>query len=88
MKGNKDIISCINSSTKYEITLGYHSRIKLKGKVVVPVPTKENQWKNIHDVYYVPHLKHNLISVCQLMEHDYNVIFQWENYYVDNKTSH
>ena len=31
--------------------------------------------KNIYDVYYVPNLKHNLLSVGQLIEHGYNVIF-------------
>jgi len=40
------------------------------------VLTKQDQKKNIHDVYYIPNLKHNIISVRQLMENGYDVIFK------------
>lgn len=76
MTGNKDLISCIDTSTNSEITLGDDSRVKAQGKGIVPILTKQNQRKEIHDVYYVPNLKHNLISVGQLMEHGYDIIFK------------
>jgi hypothetical protein len=31
--------------------------------------------KNIPDVYYVPNIKHNLLSIGQLMAHGYDVNF-------------
>jgi hypothetical protein len=41
----------------------------------VSVLTKQDEVKNIYDVYYVPNLKHNLLSVGKLMQHGYDVIF-------------
>ena len=49
------------------------------------VLTKENKHKTIHGVYYVQHLKHNIISVGQLMEHGYGVIFQGRTCYIYGK---
>ena len=40
------------------------------------VLTKQNHKKDIHDVCYVIYLKHNLISVEQLMEHGYYILFK------------
>jgi sarcosine oxidase delta subunit len=76
MTGNKDLISCMDTSIKSEITLGDDSQVKSLGKGIVYVLSKQNQKKDIHDVYYVPNLKHNLISVGQLMEHGYDVLFK------------
>ena len=77
-----DLISCINGSIKSEITLGDLSCMKDKGKGIVPILTKQNSEKYIHDVYYVPQLKHNLITIGKLTEHDYNVIFQVTSCYI------
>jgi len=41
--------------------------------------------KYIPNVYYVPHLKHNLISVGKLMKHGYDVIFQDNTCYIYEK---
>jgi hypothetical protein len=76
MTGNKELISSIDTSIKSEITLGDDSQVKALGKGIVYVLTKQDQKKDIHDVYYVPNLKHNLISVGQLMEHGYDVLFK------------
>ena len=36
---------------------------------------KQGEVKNISDVYYVPNIKHNLLSVGKLMVHGYDVNF-------------
>ena len=41
----------------------------------MPVLSKQSEEKNIYDVYYVPNLKHNLLSIGQLMAHGYDVTF-------------
>jgi hypothetical protein len=76
MKGNKDLLSCIYSSISSNITLGNDSLVKVKGKGTVPILTKQNVKKDIHNVYHVPDLTHNLLSVGQLIEHGYKVLFE------------
>ena len=85
MLDNKYLISCIDASIKSEITLGDHSRTKYEGKCIVLTLTKQNQKKNIHNIYYVPHLKNNVNNVGQLKENNCNVIFQWTTCYIYEK---
>jgi hypothetical protein len=76
MIGNKYLISCIDSSISSYITLGNDSLVHVQGKGIVPILTKQNVKKDINNVYYVPDLKHNLLSVGQLIEHGYKVVFE------------
>jgi transposase InsO family protein len=63
MTGNKYLLSCIDSSISSNITLGNDSLVKFQGKGIVPILTKQNENKDINNVYHVPDLKHNLLSV-------------------------
>jgi hypothetical protein len=76
MAGKKKIFSCISSSLSLDITLGDDSLVKFQGKGTLPIFTKHDVKKDIHDVYHVPNMKHNLLSVGQLIEHGYKVIFE------------
>jgi hypothetical protein len=76
MTGNKELLSCIDSSISSDITLGNDYLVKVQGKGTVPILTKQNVKKDIYNIYYVPYLKHNLISVGQLIEHGYKVLFE------------
>jgi hypothetical protein len=60
----------------YDITLGNDYLVKFQGKGTVPILTKHNVKKDINNVYHVPDLKHNLLSVGQLIEHGYKVLFE------------
>jgi hypothetical protein len=75
MTSNKDLLSCIDSSISSDFTLGNDSIVKVQGKGIVPILTKQNIKKDIHNVYHVPNLKHNMLSVGQLIEHGYKVLF-------------
>jgi transposase InsO family protein len=79
MIGNKDLLSCIDSSISFDITLGNDSLVKVQGKGTVPILTKQNEKKDINNVYHVLDLKHNLLSVGQLIEHGYKVLFKGES---------
>ena len=46
------------------------------GKGRVNILTKKGEKKYISDVYFVPSLKHNLMSIGQLMQKGYNVFFK------------
>jgi hypothetical protein len=67
MTGKKDLLSYIDSSIFYDITLGNDSLVKFQGKGTLLILTKQNVKKDINNVYHVPNLKHNLLSVGQLI---------------------
>jgi hypothetical protein len=76
MTGNKDLFSSLDSSVTSQIKLGDDYQKKVVGKGIIYVLTKQDEKKDIHDVYYVPGLRHNLMSVGQMNEHGYKVIFE------------
>ena len=76
MIGNKELLSCLDSSMSSDIILGNDHLVKVQGKGTVPILTKQNVKKNICNVYHVPDLKHNLLSVGQLIEKGYKVLFE------------
>ena len=75
MTGNKSLFSSLDSSVVTNIQLGDDSLVLAKGKGIIPVLTKQNEKKFIHEVFYVPHLNVNLISIGQLLQNQYDVRF-------------
>ena len=53
----------VDSFVVTNIKLGDDFLVPSKGKGIVPILTKKNEKKFIHDVFYVLHLKVNLISI-------------------------
>jgi hypothetical protein len=47
MTGNKDLLSCIDSSISSDITLGDDSLVQVQGKGTVPILTKQDVKKDI-----------------------------------------
>jgi hypothetical protein len=76
MTGNKELLSCIDSSISSDITLGNDYLVKFQGKGTIPILTKHNVKKDINNAYHVPDMKHNLLSVGNLIEHGYKVLFE------------
>jgi hypothetical protein len=76
MTGNKELLSCLDSSISSDITLGNDHLVKVQGKGTIPILTKQNVKKDICNVYHVPDLKHNFLSVGQLIEKGYTVLFE------------
>ena len=63
---NKNLVVNLDESVKTEVKLGTNKAVDVDGKGVVNIQTKQGESKTISEVYYVPGLKHNLISVGQL----------------------
>jgi len=86
MTGNKGLFSSLASYVTSQIKLGDDYQKKVLGKGVVSVLTKQDEKKDIHDVYCVPSLRHNLMSVGKMNEHGYKVILKvpsvqsWKNH--------
>jgi hypothetical protein len=75
MTGNKELFEDLDTSVKSQIKLGNDNIVEVMGKGAINVITKTGK-KTIPDVYFVPGLKHNLISVGQLTQKGYRVSFE------------
>lgn len=71
MCGNKDIFSVLDESFRTIIRFGDNSIISVIGKGDVQIRSKDNTLQTISNVFYVPDLKSNLLSVGQLQEKGY-----------------
>jgi hypothetical protein len=56
--------------------LGNDSKVRFNGKGVIHVYAKNDERRKIDDVYYVPGMKCNMLSVGQLIEKKYRVFFK------------
>jgi len=71
-----EIFSNLDESVQFEVTLRIDNKVSVMGKGRVNILTKKGQKKYISDVYFVLGLKHNLISIGQLMKKGYNIFFK------------
>ena len=65
--------------------MGIDKTMEVDGKGVVNILTRQGESKTISEVYYVPSLKHNLLSVGQLTQKGYKVIFQGQECVIYDK---
>eukprot|EP00253_Pinus_taeda_P036285 PITA_36285 len=75
MTGNIALFSALDKNMKSEFTLGTDSKVSVMGKGEVKIFTKQGERKTIADVYYVPGMRCNLLSIGQLFQKGYNVFF-------------
>ena len=66
MTRNISMFSMLDENVKSQVTLGTYSKIYVIGKGIVNVLTKKGEKKSISDVYYVPGMKCNFLSIGQL----------------------
>ena len=63
MTENKEVFSSLDTRIQSEVKLGNDSKVKVNSKNVIVVYAKNGKRRTIHDVYYVPGLMCNLLSV-------------------------
>ncbi|PHT36714.1 hypothetical protein CQW23_24414 [Capsicum baccatum] len=73
MCGRMELFVELDESVNGRVTFGDDSQIDVKGKGKVMITQKNGEKKYITDVYYVPALKSNIISIGQLCELGYEV---------------
>lgn len=76
MTRNKFMFSSLDVSVITKVKLGDNHLVDVHGKGIIYVMSKHNEVKEILHVYHVNGLKHNLISVGQLTQNGYQVIFK------------
>lgn len=76
MTGNLEMFSSLDNNIKSDVTLGNDNKVEVKGKGNINILTKKGEKKHITDVYFVPGLRHNLMSIGQLVQKGYRVSFK------------
>ena len=76
MSGNASLFSSIDNTFKSKIRMGNNGTIPIVGKGSIMVCTKQGEKKEIHNVYFSPGMKHNLMSVGQLIQNGYKVLME------------
>ena len=71
------MFSSLDEIVKYDVTLCNKNKVEVKEKEKgnINILTKKREKKHIIDVYFVPSLKHNLLSIRQLAQKCYRVFF-------------
>ena len=76
MSGNECLFSFIDKTFKSEIKMGNNGTIPIVGKRSIMVHTKQGEKKEIQNVYFAPGMKHNLMSVGQLIQNGYSALMK------------
>ena len=79
MTRDEEAFLSINNCITTKVKMGNGSLVDAKGKGTISI-NKKGCGKQIHDVIYVPDMEENLLSVGQLMESGYPLVFR-DNYF-------
>jgi hypothetical protein len=71
MCGSKSLFSHLNEEFHTTVSFGDHSKVNVMGKGDIQIRTKKDTIETIPNVFYIPDLKSNLLSLGQLQEKGY-----------------
>lgn len=74
MTDKGEMLSSLDHSYKSSIRLGDNKSLTVAAKGVMEVATNEVK-ERVYDIYYTPNMKHNLLSVRQIIERNYKLVF-------------
>ena len=75
MTGEKSLLSAVDHSYKSSVRLGNEKRLEILGKGEMQVLTKKGTMK-VKNIYYTPKLKQSLLSIGQMLEKNYKLVFE------------
>ncbi|KAI9156917.1 hypothetical protein LWI28_014078 [Acer negundo] len=76
MTGRKDLFTELDEKVHGEISFGDLSKISVQGRGDVMIKQKNGDHAFISNVYYVPDMKTNILSLGQLLEKGYHISLQ------------
>jgi hypothetical protein len=76
MSGHKDFFSELDESFRKSVKLGDNSSIDVMGKCRIHLQVN-NIPQVISEVFYIPDLKNNLVSIGQLQEKGLAILFRY-----------
>ena len=74
----------LNTKVKSNVCFGDNTKVKIKGKGTILFQAKDESHKVIHDVYYIPKLRSNILSIGQLMETGCKIIMEGRTLWLKN----
>ncbi|XP_076892980.1 uncharacterized protein LOC143544872 [Bidens hawaiensis] len=85
MTGVKESFTQLDESFTEEVNLGDKKKLMVEGKGTVRINLANGSRGLLEDVYYIPRLKYNLLSVGQLMKKGYAIMFDEGKCVIKNK---
>ena len=85
MTGNLNLFSSLENTIQANVTLGNNVQVTILGKGTVDFLTKQGETNYIPDVYHVKGLKHNLLSIGQLIQKGYRVYIEYHHCVIKDK---
>jgi len=76
MSGQRDLFGDLNETVKCLVIFGDTSKVPMKRRGNIPIHLKNDDHSYIADVYYVIAIKHNLLSIGQLLEKGYTLLMK------------
>ncbi|KAL0447542.1 UNVERIFIED_CONTAM: Retrovirus-related Pol polyprotein from transposon TNT 1-94 [Sesamum latifolium] len=73
MTGDKRKFVHIDTKVTGDVRFGDDTKVEIEGKGTVILATKNGDHKLLHNVYYIPKMKNNILSIGQLMESGHKV---------------
>lgn len=79
MTGNRESFSTLDETVKGKVRFGDGSYVKIVGKGSITLVSKTGEKRILKDIYYIPELKHNIITLGQVTEHGCEVIMKGDS---------
>lgn len=73
MCGDRSIFVELDETISGNVTFGDESKISLKGKGDIFIRLKDESHQFLLNVYYMPKMKNNILSMRQLLEKGYDI---------------
>ncbi|KAI5344111.1 hypothetical protein L3X38_011988 [Prunus dulcis] len=87
MTGKEDLLVDIDRKVTAKVEMGTGQLVEVTGKGTIVVETKAGK-RHIKEIMLVPGLKENLLSVGQMIEHGYYLVFGDHKVEIYNDSSH
>jgi len=73
MCGDKDKFIEFDEAIRGNVTFAGHSKVSIKEKYMILIKLKDGSYQFIGDVYYIPTVKSNMLSLGQLLKKEYEI---------------
>lgn len=82
MTGHLSKFDKLDESVVGQVKFGDGSIVQIRGKGSITFKCKNGETRTLSEVYYIPALRNNIISLGQLAEEGYNVVMKGEYLWV------
>ncbi|KZV44615.1 hypothetical protein F511_33023 [Dorcoceras hygrometricum] len=87
MTGDKEKFVELDTSQKGFVSFGDNTKVKIEGKGTILFEAKNGSHKVLSDVYYVPNLTSNILSIGQLLERNYKIYLEDRTLWIRDSNS-